>query len=605
MVRFPKNCLFIFLPLLFTLFTCVNHDEDAGPDLASEKTIGPAGGVIETVEGVVLTIPEGALDDNTFIKITRVDPGAITVAEPDGAPYAGDIFSFEPHGLEFKKPVHIVLPLSSAANTVLRLQDPTDEHWQLHPAIDFTKDAASFETTSFSMYAPGGPAGSGASPDGPFWSAVTVSAPHCIPVVGAPGVELCGKKVVRRLEIVEESTTEIIGACSFGEGNRGVTSWGAGYEFWCERIEGEGSTEIKIHAEQANLPLVHVYWFATDSTAPSGILHQEYIRVSAVNGPDGQSYADPYQEAKFKFGGFKELHFTSKDKGYDFMQENAVNPLKNAGYDARMFRFTSDASGSLAIVDVYDTQDARVLIEKNVLEKKNWKIKNVPQGTWGNKGTYEYTPPLTIGAMPIFVTDIPILSEKPVSGMITITRASEGVTDATVTLNGITIPHWSEGLYDVEAADVPAIAPGSAVTITASTTDPEDSRSITFYCPPSLQFTAPDPGTIVTSSQPLNVSWSPAIPYDHAMRIAGGAIVGIYACYTKQEGNEMSGLGHGADFITLTAGQTSQSFDVDACRRYMLELQYPGDRVIKIEDDGAIHIGYVSQRRRMLLQGTE
>lgn len=588
--------------LFIAMAACLNNDEDTSPVKQSQKSIGPSGGTIETADGVVLTIPEGALDNTTLIKISKINRSDISAAEPQGAPYVGNLYSFEPHGQTFRKPVHIDLPTNSKANTVLRLQDPEDTHWKMHSSISFTENVASFQTTEFSIYTGGGAANLNPS-GGAFWSSVTASVPQCIPVVGAPGVEICGNKAIKRIEIVEESTAEIIGSCSLENGNMRSSSSGSSmYEFSCELIEKNGSTEVKISSNQANLPLVHVYWYGTDANSPGGILYEEYLRASVVN-KGGQAWANPYTEKEFEFGGFKQLIFRARDKGYDFMLENALNPLLNAGYQARIFRYTTESSIAVAVVDVYCTLDARVLIEENILKKKGWKIKS--DGTKGNMGTYEYVPPLVIGAMPIFVTDQPHGSEKPVSGNIMVTRGSEGVTDATVTLNGTIIPHWTDGLYDVEAADVPMIAPGSTVTIVATTADPQDSRTISFVCPPDIQFTSPTPTAIISGSQKLNVSWSPAIPYDHAMRIAGGAMVGIYACYIKQTGNEVSKLGHGAEFITLNAGQTNQSIDVGDCRRYLLELQYPGDRVIKIEDDGAIHIGYCTQRRRMMLQGAE
>lgn len=597
--------LTIILLILQVLSGC---KKEPAPEMLSEKSIGPAGGTIETDDGVLLKVPAGALETPTLIKITRVDPSSVP-AQPQGAPFAGDIFSFEPHGLEFKKPVQIELPTKTPANTVLKLLAADDTRWKLVPAKDITADRAIFETSSFSMYTGGGSAATGSRPAGTFYSTVTFTAPSCIPVTGAPGVEICDDKSIMRIEIVEESTAEIMASASFNGGNTGETSHGSsGYEFWCEKtdISGMSSVQIKIYSKQANLPLVHAYWYSTEgpNRTTAGMLYEEYVRATVVNGPDGTPYSDPYTQAYFKFGGFKQLTFRSKDKDINFMHENALTPLKNAGYDAILRRYFKEGSESVAEIDVYGTLDARVLMEQNILVKKKWKVRNDPNATKGNRGTYDYTPPLEIGATPIFVTDKPTENEKPVSGNIMITRSQEGVTDAIVKLNGILIPHKAEGLYDVSAVNVPLISPGAMVTIEATTVDPPDCRTLTFYCPPSLQFTSPDPGALVSSGQNLNVSWSPVIPYDHAMRMSGGAMLGVFACYTKPEGNEVSSMGHGSDFITLKAGQTNQSVVLDECRRYLLELQYPGERVLVIEDDGAVQFGYCTQRRRMWLQGT-
>lgn len=596
--------LTIILLSLQVLSAC---QKETLPEMISEKSIGPAGGTIETESGVLLTIPEGALTGTTLVKITKVNPASVPAQLP-GAPFAGDIFSFEPHGLEFNKPVQIELPTSTRANTVLKLSGPEDTHWKLVSAIDLTEDKAIFETSSFSMYAAGGSAATGSRPGGLFSSTVTFTAPSCIPVTGAPGVEICDEKSILRIEIIEESTSEIMASASFNDGNMGATSHGsAGYVFWCEKTDmsGMNSVQIKIYSPQANLPLVHAYWYSTEgpNRTTAGILYHEYVHASVVTGPDGTAYSDPYQKANFKFGGFKQLTFNAKDEDLNFMNENALTPLKNAGYDAVLRRYTKEGSMAVAEIDVYGTLDARVLMEQNILVKKKWKVKSDAGATKGNRGTYQFTPPLEIGATPIFVTDKPSANEKPVSGNILITRSSEGVTDAIVKLNGVLIPHSGDGLYDVAAVDVPSIAPGSPVIIEATTVDPPDSRELIFYCPPAVQFTSPNPGTLVSNGQNLNVTWSPAIPYDHAMRMSGGAMLGVFACYTKPEGNEVSSMGHGSDFITLKAGQTNQSITLEACRRYLLELQYPGERVLIIEEDGAVQFGYCTQRRRMWLMG--
>ncbi|RJQ67049.1 MAG: hypothetical protein C4519_24855 [Desulfobacteraceae bacterium] len=88
---------------------------------------------------------------------------------------------------------------------------------------------------------------SGSVPPGTFWCSVTVSAPECVPVVGAPGVEVCAPKAVNQVDIVEESTAEILGTCSFGDGNVAMTGLApSGYRFWCERFAADGGTQIKI-----------------------------------------------------------------------------------------------------------------------------------------------------------------------------------------------------------------------------------------------------------------------------------------------------------------------------------------------------------------------
>ena len=78
-------------------------------------------------------------------------------------------------------------------------------------------------------------------------------------------------------------------------------------------------------------------------------------------------------------------------------------------------------------------------------------------------------------------------------------------------------------------------------------------------------------------------------------------MVGFFACYTKDTGNEASQAGHGAWFESLTAGQTSQEITApDGCKRYLLELQYPGETVQKLESDYSL-VGVCTLQHRIWL----
>jgi hypothetical protein len=216
-------------------------------------------------------------------------------------------------------------------------------------------------------------------------------------------------------------------------------------------------------------------------------------------------------------------------------------------------------------------------------------------------GSADVSSRLAVSATPIFVTDIPT-SEKAVSGQVMVTRGSTDVQDALVTVNGVTIPHWTASLYDVDAVDVPGIGPGSTITIQATTTDPPETRTLTFTCPPAIEFTAPAANALIAASQILAVTWAPGIRYD-AMRIAGGPILGFFACYTQATGSEVSSMGHGAEFLDLEVGQTSHDLAVnEGCKRYLLEIQYPGETVMVMER-GAADMGYCSVRHRIWLRG--
>jgi hypothetical protein len=442
------------------------------------------------------------------------------------------------------------------------------------------------------------PSGPDSTP-GAFWSQLTVPDPGCVQV---EQVEVCGPSHVDRIAIIEESTSEILGECSFAGGDTAETQdLAAGYKFWCVRKAGaDGGTEITLSSNQANLPAIRAFLVRTGDGLP---LWDVFVPAADVlHGPNGLTLSDPYERTDLEFAGYKQLVFTTKeDKGYDFARERALQPLVDAGYHAVLDRFEATSPGFVAYVGVYDTLDGRAKMWEEVVEKNDWKVDYA--GTRGNLGTFEYKDRYSIGATPIFVTDIPTALDQPVSGHILVTRNEEEVTDAHVTINGVDVPHWSGGLYDVGASGLADLGPGSNITIEVTPKDAAEPLTLSFSCPPPIEFSSPPENSLVNPDQDLSVSWSPGIPYD-ALRIAGGPILGIFACYTQATGSEVSAAGHGADFISLEVGQTSQSLPVDHCRRYLLELQYPGEQVTK-DEDGDFLFGYCTVRNRMWLQGPE
>lgn len=568
--------------------------------------IGPAGGVIESDDGAVLTIPPGALAGEAFITVRSVPTGDIAATVPDGAPYAGPVYSFEPHGLTFDKPVTIQLPTDTRANTILRLDDLDDDSWELAPGGAFNDTSVEFETDHFSLYAGGRGITQGQVDGGAYWLRVTATAPDCIPVVGSDA-QVCGAKAVGRVEVVEESTAEILGACEFGESGGASTSSGPGrYTFWCERVEtAPGTNEITIHAMQANLPLVHVYWFGTDAESPGGILLEEYISpADGLHDAGGGSYMDPYANRDFEFAGFKQFTFTTtEENAYDMMKEKALQPLQDAGFDARIFTFNSSSSGSTAIIDVYDTYDGRVKLQEDVILQNEWVIKSGADLNKGNIGAYETGRPLMIGVIPIYVTDITVAGEAAVSGSIVVARGGDSVVDATVTLNGTTIPNKGGGIYEVDSVGITGLGPDSTITIMVTTSDGKVSKTLEFACPPAIEFNSPTAGSTITAAGALGVQWAPGIPFDHASAAAGGAAVGNFACFSKMTGDEVNQMGHGNWFVQLEQDQTAADVEMGECARYLLELRYPGEQVVIMEDDGTKMMGYCTLQHRIWLYG--
>lgn len=98
--------------LLSLLVACLPFDSDSDSDApppTAAVMVGPAGGQID-VDGVVLDIPAGALEDSVEIRI--VDTG-----EAPPPPYVGlsTVWSFEPDGLVFAAPVEVQIPYDASA----------------------------------------------------------------------------------------------------------------------------------------------------------------------------------------------------------------------------------------------------------------------------------------------------------------------------------------------------------------------------------------------------------------------------------------------------------------------------------------------------------
>ncbi|VTR43503.1 hypothetical protein [Sphingobacterium thalpophilum] len=74
------------------------------------KEIGPNGGLIETAEGISISIPDGALDKNTVI---TVEP--ISTTNPAGI---GQSFRLLPHGIKFTKPIEMTFSFAAVASSI-------------------------------------------------------------------------------------------------------------------------------------------------------------------------------------------------------------------------------------------------------------------------------------------------------------------------------------------------------------------------------------------------------------------------------------------------------------------------------------------------------
>jgi hypothetical protein len=93
----------------------VDSSVDAQGDGSPSTTIGPAGGTV-TFEGVVITIPPGALASARSIRVTTSQ-----LALPSGYLAVGPVYAFEPEGLTFAAPIDVAFPLPTSGETGMPL----------------------------------------------------------------------------------------------------------------------------------------------------------------------------------------------------------------------------------------------------------------------------------------------------------------------------------------------------------------------------------------------------------------------------------------------------------------------------------------------------
>lgn len=89
-----------------------SSDDSPGPGTGTGTGIGPAGGVV-AIDGVTLTVPEGALDKETAIAIAKEG------SSPAGYEARSPVYRFTPDGLEFKKPATVEISYTSGAAQVV------------------------------------------------------------------------------------------------------------------------------------------------------------------------------------------------------------------------------------------------------------------------------------------------------------------------------------------------------------------------------------------------------------------------------------------------------------------------------------------------------
>jgi len=117
----------------------------------------PATDFVLEFEGVVLTIPDGALPAGTSLGDLNVTVEAgLPVPLPDNRTLLSSVYAFTPHGIQFDAPIGVGLPYTEAFDgepSVFRLGDDMDDGWAPVAGASFDGEVASFTTSTFSWYA--------------------------------------------------------------------------------------------------------------------------------------------------------------------------------------------------------------------------------------------------------------------------------------------------------------------------------------------------------------------------------------------------------------------------------------------------------------------
>jgi hypothetical protein len=137
--------------------TAGSGDEDTenngapGPEKTT-TTVGRDGG-IATLGDASLTIQPGALLGDVEIGIEKLVPPPLDVLP--GYQYIGEAYAFTPHGTQFIKTVRVRVPYVVEEEDRLglhRLDDESDQSWEVLDEGDFQGGIASYDTLRLSVF---------------------------------------------------------------------------------------------------------------------------------------------------------------------------------------------------------------------------------------------------------------------------------------------------------------------------------------------------------------------------------------------------------------------------------------------------------------------
>ena len=120
----------------------------------TEATIDAAGGRVTGPSGATVTVPAGALEQATTIRIAKDSTDAPPL--PPGLTVAGDVYAITPHGATFGEPVEVRIPLPSVTlqpdQSLVMAKGRPGGGWELVPTTS-TGGWLTTRVTSFSYFA--------------------------------------------------------------------------------------------------------------------------------------------------------------------------------------------------------------------------------------------------------------------------------------------------------------------------------------------------------------------------------------------------------------------------------------------------------------------
>lgn len=114
--------------------------------------IGSSGGTL-AMEGLMVSVPAGALATDTEIKLTVQSDASGVRGLTSGIVARSPLYILTPHGTTFSSPVTVTLPFEGNATAVYRLDDEVDPTWDVLGVVPSIENGlATFETDTFSVF---------------------------------------------------------------------------------------------------------------------------------------------------------------------------------------------------------------------------------------------------------------------------------------------------------------------------------------------------------------------------------------------------------------------------------------------------------------------